>query len=131
MCDASLRDATAAYDAAFPVTRGFEVSLFTFVSAACCLAFRQPRSQRRAEERAPQRLTVTNLKRVREEWPEAYAQWGMDRAAAGQAQKGSGKRAKGKGKRTCFHCQEEGHVAFACPKKKAGEPAVAIKAKAT
>ena len=58
----------------------------------------------------------------------------MDRAAAGQAQKGAGKRAKGTGKskqRTCFHCQEEGHVAFACPKKKAGEAAVAIKAKAT
>jgi len=75
-----------------------------------------------------------NLKRVREEWPEAYAQWGMDRAAAGQAQKGGGKRAKGTGKvkqRTCFHCQEEGHVAFACPKKKAGEPEVARKAKAT
>ena len=77
-----------------------------------------------------------NLKRVREEWPEAYAQWGMDRAAAGQSQKGGGKRAKGTGKgtgkqRTCFHCQEEGHVAFACPKKKAGEPEVARKAKAT
>ena len=57
MCDASLRDATAAYDAAFPVTPGFEVSLFMFVSAACCFAFRQPRSQQRAEERPPQRLT--------------------------------------------------------------------------
>ena len=63
-----------------------------------------------------------NLKR---NWPEAAASW--ERAAPAQAPaqaaKGSGKK-KGKRELRCFHCQEPGHVAGACPKKAAGQPAV-------
>ena len=63
-----------------------------------------------------------NFKRT---WPEAAASW--ERAAPAQAPaqaaKGSGKK-KGKRELRCFHCQEPGHVTYACPQKKAGQPAV-------
>ena len=67
-------------------------------------------------------------KNFKRDWPEASASW--DRAtpaAPAQAAKGGGKRAKGSGKKelTCFHCLEKGHWTGNCPKKAAGQPAVA------